>query len=215
MSGIKDRIYIMRADEFDDENKFNATFSRLSDYRREKISRLKHREDKTLSLAAGYLIDLGLGEYGLCERGMKYAFGKNNKPYFAEYRDIFFNVSHSGSFAVCAFSDFEVGCDIETSEKYNERFLKRFFSKNEREAVMNADDRAGEFIRFWTRKESFLKASGDGITRTLADLDTTADTIEENGAVYRFTEYKILDRAPICVCKKDGCFDGGAVIAAL
>ena len=90
------------------------------------------------------------------------------KPYFSG--DIFFNISHSGYFALCAFSRSEVGVDIEIINPKNIEIAYTFFSKEEAMELMKIERnlRAVQFTEIWVRKESFIKAVGAGMNIDLA-----------------------------------------------
>ncbi len=89
------------------------------------------------------------------------------RPYFPDYPDICFNVSHSKGCAVCALHDKAIGVDIETLRAAP----KRLASKQ--------DDRS--FFLRWTAKEATLKREGKGIGYLLRDFEPNAlcDTFED------------------------------------
>jgi 4'-phosphopantetheinyl transferase len=89
-----------------------------------------------------------------------------------------FNLSHSGSVALYAFSaDGEIGVDVELDDEdlISERIAERFFSPAEvtalRSLPVEAQSRA--FLTCWTRKEAFIKARGDGLNLPLDSFDVT------------------------------------------
>ncbi len=105
-----------------------------------------------------------------------------------------FNVSHTAGHGLLAFAPRgRIGVDIELR---NERYgtndeLHKVLSDHERELLMHTkpQDRADLFVKFWTLKEAFIKAIGEGFR-----ADTTAFTIpdsimtgEDDHAVVRFT----------------------------
>lgn len=62
----------------------------------------------------------------------------------------------------------DVGCDIEkipdSEEKRNIFSIsKRFFSENEQKFITSAHDKNKAFYEVWTRNESYLKCTGEGI----------------------------------------------------
>ena len=98
--------------------------------------------------------------------------GAHGKPYLKEYPLIHFNISHSGVYGACALSFIPCGLDIQEVRKVRSRkMLERVLSREEQELVQKAQKPEVEFCRFWARKESFLKLSGDGITRSMRDLE--------------------------------------------
>jgi 4'-phosphopantetheinyl transferase len=87
-----------------------------------------------------------------------------------------FNLSHSGGRAVYAVSaGRELGVDVERVEPLvdMDAIASRFFSPRERTALsaLSGLDRELGFYRCWTRKEAFLKALGEGLSRPLRDFD--------------------------------------------
>lgn len=81
-----------------------------------------------------------------------------------------FNLSHSGSWVMCAASDagtdIKVGCDIERIGTVREGVARRFFCREEYEQIFGLDSKEEQreaFFRFWVLKESFLKATREGM----------------------------------------------------
>jgi 4'-phosphopantetheinyl transferase len=90
------------------------------------------------------------------------------KPYLADYPEVAFNLSHTGStMAVAIAFDCELGIDIELCKPRANLvpLTKKCFGKEELDYWQGLPeiDRALAFYRFWTRKEAFIKATGRGI----------------------------------------------------
>ena len=98
--------------------------------------------------------------------------GAHGKPYLREYPQIQFNVSHCMGLAVLAVGDCSVGIDVEYVRPYREPLLKRVLSEAELRQMEAAGEAGREelFFRFWTLKESCVKAMGCGITVPLQDI---------------------------------------------
>ena len=93
-------------------------------------------------------------------------------------RAVQFNVSHSGNMALIAIGrEHRLGVDIEKIrfDLDTTTLAERFFSHRERTALRALPDhlRAPGFYACWTRKESFLKATGKGLSFPLADFSVT------------------------------------------
>ncbi len=81
-----------------------------------------------------------------------------------------FNLSHSRGVALFGFSvNRRLGVDVERIDpgRTPEKLARRFFRPEEFRAVMAASGphRQERFFRYWTIKEAYLKAVGDGIGR--------------------------------------------------
>lgn len=96
--------------------------------------------------------------------------GEKGKPNPEGYHGIHFNISHSGLWVVAATSIAPVGVDVERMRKVPEGVAHRFFSQPEQYLLNNAKDeteKAHIFFTLWTLKESFIKAIGKGLSKSL------------------------------------------------
>lgn len=101
-------------------------------------------------------------------------YGKYKKPSLRRYPDIHYNISHSGRYMLCAVAKVPVGLDIEfCRERSQEKLARKILNNEEYEIYLNASDRQKCFFRYWVLKESYLKWTGEGITRDLDKLDMT------------------------------------------
>ncbi len=86
-----------------------------------------------------------------------------------------FNLSHSGFYALCSVetetdSSVLVGCDVERISVYRKRVAERFFCPEEYDFIQAQKDpeaRRRMFFRYWTLKESFIKATRQGMGMAL------------------------------------------------
>ena len=90
-----------------------------------------------------------------------------------------FNLSHSGDLVVLAIAETDVGADVESIRPVPnaEKLAHRFFSPAERLAVYALDGGARDraFLRIWTQKEAYLKATGLGVGMPLRVVETEPD----------------------------------------
>lgn len=93
-------------------------------------------------------------------------------------RALQFNVSHSAGVALIAVgSEGRLGVDIEKIRNNTDTtsLAERFFSLRERAGLKALPDhlRVPGFFACWTRKEAFLKATGNGLSFPLADFSVS------------------------------------------
>lgn len=168
------RLFCVHIDELR-----QSDVSRLSEARLAKAGRFLHECDRRLCLAAGVALDRGLSELGLAEKDVRLVVAPGGKPYLSEYPEVHFNLSHAGSLAVAAFADGEVGVDVEPPHEVSWRLAEHRFHADEIAALRGSDDPDRDFTRLWTCKESYLKATGTGLS---AGLSTFRVTLGENCA---------------------------------
>lgn len=156
----------------------------LSTERRHKIEALKQVKSRKQSLGAGLLLAKVLNTYGLSVADVR--MNESGKP---EADGICFNLSHSGELVVCAVGKKPVGCDVELIKDAPKRVAEKSLSDAEREHLQqfSGDEYNREFFRIWTRKESYLKMTGQGIRVPLHTLEIKACYVQE----YELPEYQI------------------------
>lgn len=131
-------------------------------------------QNRVLSTGERLLLEAGLREMGISCHDMALGNligrGQYGKPFFPSLPNVCFNFSHSGSWVACAFSDREVGLDIQAHDQLRVdglRIARRFFTDPEYRALLSlSSDQAAMnslFFRFWTIKEAYLKYVGCGL----------------------------------------------------
>jgi 4'-phosphopantetheinyl transferase len=165
------------------ENEVAAELARLPSVVRQSVLRYKSLKDRRLVLGGKLLLQ----KYYAAQTGGgafpwdEYRIAANGKPYLAGGA-FFFNISHSRHISAAAFSDSEIGFDIEYKRKLDPGALSEKFHPAERAYVLNASDPAAAlaaFYRIWTRKEALLKAMGDGFAKGLETYNCVPDTVSD------------------------------------
>lgn len=114
--------------------------------------------------------------------------GKNNKPYFKDYPNVRFSISHSGDLVVLAMSDTEVGIDIEKIKPRDyESIVARHFTEGEAKEV----DSIESFLKVWTKKEAYLKLTSEGLGGL--DVSDVSKNLTYEGEPLVFTTLDIYE----------------------
>ncbi len=125
----------------------------------------------SLRCLLGRYLDINPGSIGL-----KYS--ANGKPGLASAGGINFNVTHSGDLAAFAFTrDCQIGIDLEQIRPVDEAqyIADCFFCPEEAAEIMSLPphERQRAFFCCWTRKEAYIKATGDGLSTPLHQFRVT------------------------------------------
>lgn len=161
---------------------FDFNRRELSEYAREKLENCTN-EKRTREIILGDAVRRELlAEVNAQDEPL--ALRERGKPYLPGRKDVGFNISHSGELAVGVLLTvstedvgFEIGCDVEKIDRNRtcgrqNRIMKHAFAESERLLVESSSDPAAEFYAVWTRKEAYLKYTGEGIAVSLASVDT-------------------------------------------
>lgn len=158
---------------------YARAYALLSAEKRARIDRFRFPDDKKRSLAGELLARRAVAEEcGAAEEEIVFASGANGKPYVlglpAE-----FNVSHSGALVVCAADGpgRPLGIDVERIEPISLSVARRVCTAEELRALFGHAPAREEYVRtedvellrrfyaLWTRKEAYVKCTGEGIAR--------------------------------------------------
>lgn len=178
------------------EAQYDAALAALPwEERRQRVGRLLTAEARRLCLGAGALLAFALGQAGATDLTLQR--GPQGKPALAHHPDIHFNLSHSGTMAVCAVADRAVGVDVEQPREIREALVRRVLTAEEQAWLASQADKETAFIRLWTRKESYLKWAGEGLSRRPDTFSVLSPA--ENISPAGFAEKVIADYR-VCVC---------------
>ncbi|HIT54117.1 MAG TPA: 4'-phosphopantetheinyl transferase superfamily protein [Candidatus Fimivicinus intestinavium] len=130
--------------------------------------------------------------------------GAHGKPELCGAPNLFFNISHSGHYAVCAVSDRPVGIDIEQQRAYRPQLAGRVCSEAEQSLLAQSRDPSQLFCRLWTLKESFVKCTGAGLGAHLNKISFSFSpdgTVRSNQEGFYFTCRNFADGYWLAVCQ--------------
>jgi 4'-phosphopantetheinyl transferase len=157
-----------------------ATFERvLIPEERNRAFRFRfHHLFASFVIARGALRYL-LGHYLNCDPArVSLVYGLKGKPAVESPSSLQFNMTHSGDLAVIALTlRRELGVDIEQIGPLADmqQIANHFFCPEEAAEVMCAPqgERERAFFLCWTRKEAYIKATGDGLSAPLGSFRVT------------------------------------------
>ena len=177
---------------------YEADLRLLPPQRYEKAMTYRFLPDRKRCVRAYMLLWEGLSrEYGV-ESAPLFDFGSHGKPMLRDDPGLHFSLSHSGNAVLCALDRRPVGADIEMIRHHNLEHLLSVFSDRERASIEQAASPELCFTRLWTRKESYLKLTGEGLTGTKALREIPT---EGNGSVLFETVVREAEDFVYSVCQ--------------
>ena len=145
--------------------------ARLPAWRRELLDRLKNENARQESLCAGLLFAYAMERRGL-PRDAAVERLPAGRPVLRGRDDVFFSLSHSGNYAVCAVSGRSVGADVQEVRTVRMSIARRFHpAEQEWLESLPETERSAALFRLWTRKEAWVKAVSHGRFLSLAEAD--------------------------------------------
>lgn len=137
-----------------EEAYYDLCYRQAPGFRRKKADPMRGKQARAQSIGVWTLYERMKKEYGIPE-------------------DAAYNFSHSGDYVLCSVyigqtgEQPRVGCDIEQMGHADLKIARRFFCPAEYGRIAGGEDemRQGElFFRYWVLKESFLKATREGLS---------------------------------------------------
>ncbi|MFP4599160.1 MAG: 4'-phosphopantetheinyl transferase family protein [Persicimonas sp.] len=207
----------------------DALFERLSPDERERAERYRVQRAYTCfvltravlrELLASYLGDMG---HSTSPDDVDLIAGEHGKPRLhAKHQpdepadSLQFNVSHCKEWSLLAFSrGLEVGVDVERVRADISKLerVPRWFAAREREALdaYEGAERAEAFFRCWTRKEAFIKATGQGFS---TPLDSFAVSLAPEEVRLEWLEAGDADQWEIFSVAPDEAYAGAICVRA-
>lgn len=141
---------------------FEGLLKLLPSLMQAEVMKFKNDIDRKARLMARVMLLNSLRESGVDFYINSVKKNSNGKP-FIEGWD-YFNLSHSGHYVIMAQDSQPVGIDIERVRSVDIKAIEQFFHTEERNYISQASDKIDAFYEIWVRKESFLKATGQGLT---------------------------------------------------
>jgi 4'-phosphopantetheinyl transferase len=141
----------------------------------------RDRDRHTFILSRGGLRWL-VGQYlGLDPAAVAFRYGDRGKPYLAPAHSpqsgpgLEFNLAHSGDWVVYGFTQgMAIGVDVEAiaPRNHGEGLIQRCLTAQEQQTLSSDPaSRQRQFFSYWTAKEAYLKATGQGLSYPMASVE--------------------------------------------
>lgn len=156
-----------------------SAFELLSVEERNRAERFKIERPRTEFVLTRATLRLLLGHYlGMDAKVVRFRYENRGKPFLEDRDDLYFNVSHTDGLSLLGFArSRNIGVDVERvkPDTEAEKLAERFFSERERQDLrqLQDDELRAAFFRVWTRKEAYIKATGDGLSLPLDQFDVS------------------------------------------
>ena len=159
-------IYLLKVNKpFSEYEKY---LSYASDERLEKINKLKHDCDKSISLLSHLFARWQISrDLSIPFDNVTFSYNEYGKPYI-EKEDYHFSISHSHNIIAFTSHSSPVGIDIQKIDETSSLSAMRFFTEKEKEYIASDVNR---FFEIWTKKEAYLKMLGVGLSKPLSSFD--------------------------------------------
>lgn len=166
-----DEVHVWRVPLIQPPGALAALAALLSSDERERAARFHfahHRDAYTV--ARGALRTLAGRYLGRAPDGLAFGYRERGKPYLVPHGGLEFNVSHSGELALIGFARGRaLGVDVERKKPLADlRALARTsFTAAEHAALcaLPEGEQTDAFFACWSRKEAFIKATGEGVAQ--------------------------------------------------
>lgn len=169
-------VQVLSIGQWPDFSRYQDLLSLLPSDQQRRVTAYHRDHDRTRSLFGRLLLlstvyHLYNIPYGAC----RIAFGMYGKPFLPDLPNFHFSLSHTESRVVFAFAASPLGVDVERLKAYDPRIAARFFTPEENRELARASNPIHRFYQIWTRKEAFIKTTGEGMKRPLSSFDTLRD----------------------------------------
>lgn len=207
-------IYAVSITNKPDHYQFNQLLSKIKEEKAKKILKYHFQDDSLRSLYGELILIYGLKYiYNINYQDIDISQNSYGKPYLVSDIPIYYNLSHSGEWAVCAFHNKNIGIDVEQIQDIDFNIANRFFASSESESLLlkTGIQKKKHFFDLWTLKESYIKYKGKGLSIPLDsfsfDIHQTIslNSTEESAPLF-FKQYELNDQYKVSVCSESSIF---------
>lgn len=186
-------LYFMEIDDKEDSLILQEFLPLISPEKQQSISRMRFVIDKKLRVYSEVLLrTLACKALSVRNQDLQFAANEFGKPYLLNAPDFHFNISHTRSAFVAAVGDSPLGVDIEKMNKADPDVAAKVFTADEYAYVFSRDDTKDiRFNEVWTKKESYVKWTGEGWSSDPLKIDVLCEPIASQTATLEISGYVV------------------------
>ena len=183
------KIYMINVNEFGEWNKYEYLKQFVSKECRKRADKFYFVEDAKRTVGAELLVRYYLRlNYNTSNRKIEMEYNQYGKPYIKNSNDLYFNISHSCDWIICAWSNHEIGVDLENIRHIDLDIARVQFCNDEYTYIIEFPELSyRRFMQIWTLKESYIKYIGKGLNIPLNSFSVNFDS---NGKCTLKTPFK-------------------------
>lgn len=195
------KIYMINVNEFGEWNKYEYLKQFVSKECRKRADKFYFVEDAKRTVGAELLVRYYLRlNYNTSNRKIEMEYNQYGKPYIKNSNDLYFNISHSCDWIICAWSNHEIGVDLEninienimdTLEREKIKLVICDYNKNNDirfihidNLTLNYEKTSAEFWAYETKVFSIFSSGSSGkpklISHSFDDVLTCIKSSDEN-----------------------------------
>ncbi len=184
-------VYVVQFENKISDSRLNSLYKLLTPEQQERNSKYVRWQDRQANLYGKMLLIEASLSFGLNDEILKKVrVAKYGCPYYHDSID--FNISHAGSYVLCAIgSNMRVGVDIEPIRKIELIDFKTTMNDLQWSKIKYSNNPYETFFRYWTIKESIVKADGRGLSLELNKIDIFDNRVCYDGKTWYLKEIKI------------------------
>lgn len=177
---LDNQVHLWRANLDISASEIEQLKNILSTDEKDRAERFKFVQHQNRFIAArGFLRKIINYYLSIPQQDILFKYSDRGKPKLP-YNNLQFNLSHSQNIALYAITKHKlIGIDIEyvRSDVDCYKIAERFFNTREYQLIKNLDraKQAQTFFHFWTIKEAYLKATGEGLVGGLDAVEINLD----------------------------------------
>jgi 4'-phosphopantetheinyl transferase len=209
------KIYAINEDMDNCKYDIEKFFQYLSVECVNKIKRFKKREDKLRSAISELGIRFIANHiYDIKREDISFEKTLYGKPFIKNMENFHFNISHSENWVVFAIDQQPIGIDIEKIQCIDLEVANLCLSCSELRILSSKTYEEGlqYFYELWTLKESYVKATGEGLNKDMKEVAFNLDNhwpLLVNptlGGEFYFNRYNLDTNYKLAVSSKNNIF---------